>query len=319
VILIYDVCYRLYFWLKRYCRRNGDGWVQKTVRKFYRWYGYYFELFLNRKIALWLEKHPAKRGLNTKKRDENYTVSLTSFPARIEYVHIAIETLMRQTFKPDHIILWLAESQFPDKKLPNSLLDQKGRGLTIRWCDDLKSHKKYFYAFQEFSEDNVILADDDAFYPRDMLAKLIRLHKKYPKDIVGTVAGIISPQISSMPSIWKAQEIGKRYISTWDAQPFSGQGTLYPANWYPQELFNKEKALSMAGTADDLWLKAMSLIAGIKTTMVFPMRRFPVNIIIKNDEPLFHTNNADGINANDKIWSRLVREYSLDHYNCNMG
>lgn len=110
MMLLYSICYQFYFWLKCFRRWDWLGGMKKYVQKAYEWYDYYFTLLLNRKFVPWFEKHPVKWGLNTKKRDEHYTVSLTSFPARIEYIHIAIETLMRQSFKPDHIVLWLAQS-----------------------------------------------------------------------------------------------------------------------------------------------------------------------------------------------------------------
>ena len=82
------------------------------------------------------------------------------------------------------MILWLAKSQFDDiSVLPQKLVNLQKRGLTIRFCDDLRSHKKYFYVMQEHPEDIIVLADDDMFYPSDTLRKLIKMHKKYPKDI----------------------------------------------------------------------------------------------------------------------------------------
>ena len=51
------------------------------------------------------EKIP-ENPLNTEKRDEVVIVSLTSYPARISYVYLAIKSLMLQSYKPDRIILW---------------------------------------------------------------------------------------------------------------------------------------------------------------------------------------------------------------------
>ena len=306
MMLIYDICYRVFFWLKR-MRKRFPG-LEKISRE----YEYYFSLLLNRKFIPWFEKHPVKWGLNKKKRDERYTVSLTSFPARIEYVHIAIETLMRQSFQPDNIVLWLAESQFPERKLPESLVKLESKGLIIRFCEDLKSHKKYFYVFQEYPDDNIILADDDIFYPMDTIQKLVRLHKKYPKDILGVSAQIVAPTLSALPSVWLTPSMEERYIRCDCAQVFTGAGSLFPAGWYPDEIRNCDKAMKIAGTADDLWLKAMSLLAGVKTTIVYPQRGFPVAIYIPDNQTLFSMNGNQGENMNDKVWKVLVEEYGLD-------
>lgn len=306
MMLLYDLGYKVFFWIKRMRKRFP------RLLKIAQQYEYYFSLLLNRKFAPWFEKHPVKWGLNAKPGKEQYIVSLTSFPARIEYVHVAIETLMRQKRKADQIILWLAESQFPEKKLPDQLVRLQERGLTIRWCDDLRSHKKYFYAFREFPEDNIILADDDIFYPRDTLKLLTKLHKKHPKEIVCISAQIIAPSLAAPPSVWNGPELGKRYVSDYYTQAFTGAGSLFPAHWYTEEIFNKDKAMSLAQTADDLWLKVMSFVAGVKTTMLYPQRGFPVEILIENNQTLFQENGAHGGNANDRVWEALVKEYRLD-------
>lgn len=305
-MLLYDMGYWLFYLAKRLRKRFCR--MEKLCRK----YEYFFILLVNRKIAPWMEKHPVKWGLNTQKRQERYTVSLTSFPARIGYVHLTVETLMRQRFKPDRIILWLAESQFPDKKLPEALTRLESRGLTVRWCEDLRSHKKYHYVFQEFPEDNVILADDDLFYPRDTVARLVKLHKKHPKDIIALSGQIIAPDMAAPPSVWPVPEAGKRYVSCREAQAFTGAGSLFPAGWHIPEVFNKDKAMAMAATADDLWLKAMALTAGVNTTLDHPARGFPVEVWIENNVTLFQVNGNQGGNVNDSVWQTLLEEYKLD-------
>lgn len=62
-------------------------------------------------------------------------------------------------------------------------MDLQKYGLEIRFCDDLRSHKKYYFAMQEYPEDIVILFDDDMFYPKNTIKKLYELYKKFPSDI----------------------------------------------------------------------------------------------------------------------------------------
>ena len=78
-------------------------------------------------------------GVNNNKRDTKVIVSLTSFPARIDTVYITIRSILMQSLKPDIIILWLAQEQFPEKEkeLPYNLLKLKKYGLTIEWCHDI--------------------------------------------------------------------------------------------------------------------------------------------------------------------------------------
>ena len=44
-------------------------------------------------------------------------VSLTTFGKRINNVHLTIESIFRQTIRPEKIILWLAESEFTEETL----------------------------------------------------------------------------------------------------------------------------------------------------------------------------------------------------------
>lgn len=307
MVLLYDWGYKAFFLSKR-LRKHFKIW-EKPCRR----YEAYFSYCLNKMLPEWFERKPVRNGLNTKPRKEQYTVSLTSFPARIQNVHIAIETLMRQSVKPDRIVLWLAESQFPDHNLPEKLIALQDKGLTVRYCEDLRSHKKYHYAFQEYPDDHIIMADDDLIYPRDTMKRLVKLHKKHPRDIVCVSAQIIGPTIFDLPSVWLEAKPGRRYISSQNAQAFTGAGSLFPAKWYPPEVFDKEKAMEIAPTADDLWLKAMSMKAGVYTTVDYPSRGFPVEISIRNNVTLFQENKASGGNQNDRAWKQLLEHYITWH------
>ena len=130
--------YALYFALPNFATLGLAG---KAINRIM---GIALKRMLDLFMPRYLKRTAAKAGygLNTKKRNETYIVSFTSFPARIEDIWITIETLLRQSFKPDKIILWLAEEQFPDKKLPESLIKLTERGLSIEYCEDLRSHKK---------------------------------------------------------------------------------------------------------------------------------------------------------------------------------
>ena len=62
---------------------------------------------------------------------------------------------------------WLILSLMVYLVYQRNCLDQQKRGLTIRFCEDLKAHKKYYYAFKEYPDDIVITVDDDVIYPQE--------------------------------------------------------------------------------------------------------------------------------------------------------
>ena len=119
-------------------------------------------------------KQTTSLGITKTKRKPEIIVSLTSFPKRINIVVKTINTILNQSVKPDKIILWLANEQFPNKEkdLPDELLDLKNFGLMINWCEDLRSYKKLIPTLNLYPNDIIITADDDIYYDKDWIESL---------------------------------------------------------------------------------------------------------------------------------------------------
>jgi len=126
---------------------------------------------------------PRFSALNKAPRDKKIIVSLTTYPARINAAIIVLGILLRQTCKPDKILLYLGKDQFEGKNLPLWLQLQKKCGIEIIYCDDLKPHKKYFYTMQKYPDDLVITVDDDIIYNKDLIDNLYKSYNKYPNAV----------------------------------------------------------------------------------------------------------------------------------------
>jgi len=249
-------------------------------------------------------------GINTSDRDERYIVSLTSFPDRIQEVWITIETLMRQTFKPDMIILWLAEEQFPEKKIPESLNKLINKGLTINFCEDLRAHKKYFYSLINYPTSNIITVDDDLYYPGNLLSNLVKLHREFPDLIVTNRAHRIT---------FSGKEINpyrKWKHNVTDTQPSflllatGGAGTLYPPGSLHKDVFNKELLRELCFYADDLWLKIMSLRKDIKIATNNMFNKDFASVGKSQRTKLVSVNVLQG--GNDEQLNKLLIYYGTD-------
>lgn len=184
-------------------------------------------------------------------------ISFTSFPKRIGYVWMTVESLLRQEYLPERIILYLSKDQFPDGNtgLPKSLLKMCSRGLDIRFVEgDLRSHKKYFYAFQEFPDKVIITVDDDALYPEDLIKTLWKLHLENPEAIIGNRAKRI---YSSIPVYEHWPQIcGK--IKCRDLLFIGCAGILYPPHVMHEDVFDVDLIKKLAFSADDIWLSCMA-------------------------------------------------------------
>lgn len=309
---MYSLIYRIYFCLKRRVKKlhmKGKTESRMTKRMID-----YCEWFYNFPISAWYEKHPSqKSGTTDQKREQKIIVSLTSYPKRIGTIFLTIETLMRQSVKPDEIILWLAESQFPNgiADLPENLLRLQKRGLTIRFCDDLRSYKKYYYALQEYAKELVILADDDMFYPRDTIQKLLKMHKMWPDDICCMTAQVMEPGFRSVPSLWRNSRLDEHELQHTDQiQAFTGSGTLIPPNAIPDEAFDKDVFQRICPHADDLWVTFMAHKNGTKITTMRTWRPFPICIYGTTEGSLYYIN-GEG-KQNDIQWQNLLDYYGVE-------
>lgn len=308
---MYTLIYKLYIVLKRREKKAKEN--RRVFSDVETKLLAYIEWFYNVLVRKWYTKFPShKFGINKKKRKQKIIVSFTSYPKRIGTLWLVVETLLRQSLKPDAVILWLAESQFDGlQSLPDELLRLQKRGLTIRFCKDLRSHKKYFYVMQEYPNDIVILVDDDMFYPYDMVEKLMKMHKKYPADICTMTGEVMSPSFTSIPSGWRNPLLCEQFEHSSEIQVFTGSGSLYPPGVIHSEAFREDLVQRLCPYADDLWLTFMAHYKGTKFTAAYPWRAFPIVIYGTSEGSLWYINAADG--KNDRQWMDLLEYYKIEH------
>lgn len=95
-------------------------------------------------------------------------IALTSWKKRINTVGLTIYNLF-ETCGPDyHIVLTLAEEEFPKKEqeLPRDLVLMNKAGVfEILWCKrNWRSFKKILFAMKKYNNVPIISADDDCLY-----------------------------------------------------------------------------------------------------------------------------------------------------------
>lgn len=225
----------------------------------------YFEKF----IVKYYEKFPRTRsGIRNRKSKRKLIISLTTIPSRIDKVWIAIESLLRQTYKPDQIILWLAEDEFATVQIPEQLEQQMKRGLTVRYCDNLKSYKKFYYTMKENPNAYVITADDDIIYAETMVEKLVKTYKNNPKSVICHRSHLIHKRSSGCAPYdrWTKYEDREeiRREAAYVNFLTSGGGVLFPVFLLDTRILAKEEFMRLAPTADDVWLNFMCWVSNLK-------------------------------------------------------
>src|SRR5882757_9969542 len=72
-------------------------------------------------------------------------VSLTSYPPRFKTLDLTLRCLLAQSIRADQTILWIAHRD--RQAITEEIESLTSKGLTIRYCEDVRSHKKYAYTF----------------------------------------------------------------------------------------------------------------------------------------------------------------------------
>ena len=214
---------------------------------------------VDKKIAALLA---GKQKLNRNKVN-NLIVSLTSFPQRISEVKYAVYSLLNQTILPEEIVLWLAETQFPNKErdLPEELLAFRKYGLAIRWCEDLRSYKKLVPSLKHYPDSFIATADDDIYYDRTWLEKLWKSHLETPEFIVCHVAKVIEfdENKNIIPFVKWKRNIKNDHPFFMNVQLGAG-GVLYHKKYMHEDIYRHDLFQKLAPHADDLWFYFMAIL-----------------------------------------------------------
>lgn len=275
--------------------------MDKAIRK--------AETWLYRSKLTTLSKKP--KSLNDEKRDIPIIVSLTSFPARFNELYLVIESIFRQSVLPDKILLYL-DSGVQETSLPGSLLNLKKYGLSIIiGGENIKPHKKYYYAMKDNPNSIVITFDDDNLYRSDTIEKLMDSYKRFP-DCVSCMRAhrIRFKDKRILPyNEWDIAYTG--IIGEASTQLFATGvgGVLYPPHCMSEELFDLNHIKKLCLNADDIWLKYMQLQSHTKVVAVESSQRLanplPVNTRMVNALALDNV----GCNANDEYIHNLEMFY----------
>ena len=239
-------------------------------------------------------------------------VSLTSYGDRLNTLSICLKSLLNQTKKADKILVYLTDD-IKESHLPSSLLELRDRGIEYRFVPlDLKPHKKYYYAMQEFPDDIIVTVDDDVIYYKEMLSELYKTYLKFPKCIVtGRAHEITFNDDGSIKAYddwnWcsqKCEQSSMKLLAT-------GAGSvLYPPHLLDKKLLFNLDYIKHYITVDDLWLKLVEVLSNVPTVVCsLRIEKMREGIPDTQAQGLFNKN--VGKNENDLYLKDLDKKFSL--------
>lgn len=187
-------------------------------------------------------------------------VTLTSFPPRYRCLRKTIVSLLMQEVRPDRIILWLAHGR--ENLPPREILQLQHFGLEVRYCDDIRSYKKIIPALEAFPSSYLVTADDDLYYEKGWLRKIVEGFVPHSPAIVCRRAH--RPRFDGTKLApydqWEqdiVSDVVERCIF-----PTSGAGALFPPGSLAPDVTERGVFLELCPYADDVWLFVMALHAG---------------------------------------------------------
>lgn len=254
--------------------------------------------------------------VNRKERQIPIVVSLSSIPERLSYVQYPIRCMLRQTIKPDKVMLYLDRERLDDSKIPPELLNLRENGLEIEYVKDLGPHTKYFYALQTYGDCYVITIDDDIIYDRFLVRDLLQTESQYKGAICARRARMLKFTQQGIPYPYSS------YMELKDKRPHKGNnllalgvgGVLYPPNCLKSEEFDLDILHRFAHHADDIWLRTMELLKGLEVVRAGGMAHREISIPGSQKVALCKRNYAYG---NDDTIKALFTHYDLFHFFAN--
>lgn len=234
-------------------------------------------------------------------------VSLTSYPVRFATLSLTLRSLLLQSVRPDHVILWVAEEH--RGALPRDILALQAHGLTISFCDnELRSHNKYIHSFKLYPDAFIVTADDDTYYWRHWLRQLVSAYDPQERTIPCHRILRISLTGNGLPAPyrqwqWDSDERGASSLIF----PTGVGGVLYPPHSLAPEVSDRERILALCPREDDAWLFWMAQRNGFQFKLAHRARRL-VHWHGTQEHGLMWQNVYDGSGSDEQI-KALIAAY----------
>lgn len=246
--------------------------------------------------------------------DEGLIISLTSFPQRMYEIHYTLYSLLTQTVKPAKVVLWLGTEQFPDgeKDIPQKVLKLKENGLVIEWHKNLRSYTKLVPSLKKYPNSIIVTADDDIYYEKDWLEKLLESHKENKNCIICHRAHRVKFYREKLAPYKKWPKKIKGGKASYLNFLTGVGGVLYPQNSLHKDVLNEELFTELAPKADDVWFWAMAVLNKTKILVVKDWIRELTYVNPERERGL--TDEVTLFSFNKKGGNDLQIEKVLNHY-----
>lgn len=248
-------------------------------------------------------------------RKPEIVVSLTSFPAAIEYSVTAIKSVLNGNVLPDRLVLYLNFNEFGEDGIPDYLtrLSEENPIFEVRdFPLNLRSYTKLIPALADFPDAVIVTVDDDIDYHPDMLKQLLEYHQMYPDNIIAHRAKKIkldAPYKKWTKFRWYDFLLKRIHDKDNLILQTGVGGVLYPPHSLREDMLDPKVFTKLAPTTDDIWFWAAAIANG-RTVLPIPFgKNKPKEFGKPKEISLKSFNYKSGDDNNYKSFKRILEYY----------
>ena len=202
--------------------------------------------------------------------DNDFVVSIASYPKRDHLLPAVFEALSYQLFKPNKWIIVLSIEDYPDKLIPRHLKKLESKGVEIVWSENNSyAVKKLVPVVEKYPQSGVVTLDDDIIYHKKLLYNLVNNKYAMNGKIVGHLGKALYRKGTEFNMMFRERK--KVNINTNCDQVYliGGGGIYYPPNSLDIKFRNKQKINEIVpGRGSDFWFWAAAISAGTQQVCI---------------------------------------------------
>ena len=190
-------------------------------------------------------------------------VSLTSYPARFGTLALTLQGILRQSVRPDRVILWIAEGDFD--RVSQDVLSVPE--LEVRTCPDWRSYKKIVPTLIHHPNAFIVTADDDVYYAADWLEGLVVAVRQGARIACHRAHRITLRDDRPAPyADWRHN------VDAPERSPLTFltgvSGVIYAPGVFHPDVTRADLFTRLAPSSDDVWLYWMHRLNGIQAQKI---------------------------------------------------
>ena len=226
-------------------------------------------------------------------RQKKIIISFTSYKERFILFPSLLNSIKKQSMLFSKIVLILTEE---DKKFYNASNEINIDIITVK--ENLKGHKKYFYAMKKYRDYAIITIDDDIYYAPDTFESLYNSYLKYPNLVSGRRSHHMTYNKNGELKGYLNWKYEQKNITKPNFDLFlTGSGGII----YPPDILNINDNLKFlinkTLTTDDILLKHLETSKGIPIKWISNKHTLGIKLINKTvGSPLYIINKKNNYN-----------------------